>query len=235
MRTINFFTEIINMFFKYSRYFLEGTRVTVILSVVVVVLGSILGALIAMMKLSKNPILNGFASAYISVLRGTPLYVQLMIIYVLIGRVVTIPRITILWMSMERTAPAIIALTMNSASYVAEIIRAGIQAVDPGQTEAARSIGMTSGQAMRLIIMPQAIKNILPAIGNEFITMIKETSIIRLLGVQDLMYGTNIVITTTYRPIPALLNAAFIYYILNLVLSRGVNAFERRLQASDRN
>ena len=223
------------MFFKYSRYFLEGTRVTVILSVVVVVLGSILGALIAMMKLSKNPILNGFASAYISVLRGTPLYVQLMIIYVLIGRVVTIPRITILWMSMERTAPAIIALTMNSASYVAEIIRAGIQAVDPGQTEAARSIGMTSGQAMRLIIMPQAIKNILPAIGNEFITMIKETSIIRLLGVQDLMYGTNIVITTTYRPIPALLNAAFIYYILNLVLSRGVNAFERRLQASDRN
>ena len=227
--------EILVMFPQYWKYFVDGARVTVILSIVVVILGSILGSLVASMRISSNFFLSKFASFYISIFRGTPLYVQLWIWYVLIAKGITIPRITILWMNLERVAPAIIALAFNSAAYVAEIVRAGIQAVDSGQSEAARSVGMTKGQAMRFIIMPQAVKNILPAIGNEFVTMIKETAIVRFMGVPDLMYGTNTVITTTYKPLPALIIAAIIYYTLNFILSYGVNVFERRLKASDRN
>ena len=224
----------LQVFSKYWRYFLEGTRTTVILSLVVVTFGSVLGGVIAMMRLSKVKPFHAFASLYISVIRGTPLIVQLWIIYLQIDRLIVFPNITILWLNMRRTMPCIVALTINSAAYVAEIVRAGIQAVDKGQAEAARSIGMTSGQAMRHIIMPQAVKNILPAIGNEFITMIKETAIIQYLGVPDLMFNANMVTSMNYLPLPSLYIAAVLYYILNLVMSNGVNRFERRLQAGDR-
>ena len=136
-------------------------------------------------------------------------------------------------MDFERLAPCVIALSLNSAAYVAEIIRAGIQAVDKGQGEAARSIGMTQGQAMRTIILPQAVKNILPAIGNEFVTMIKETSIIQYLGISDLMYNNGIVVTATYNPLPCYYISAIIYLILNLVMCHGIDLFERRLRNSD--
>ena len=117
---------------------------------------------------------------------------------------------------------------------VAEIIRAGIQAVDKGQMEGARSCGMTNAQAMRYVVMPQAVKNILPAIGNEFVTMVKETSIIQYLGIGDLMYNNGIVVTSTYNPLPCYYISAIIYLALNIILGKGLNIFEGRLRKSER-
>ncbi|MBQ3076366.1 MAG: amino acid ABC transporter permease [Clostridia bacterium] len=220
------------IFPKYLDYFVNGTKATILLSLFVVLIGSVLGSFIALLRLSKFPLFSGFAKAYISVLRGTPLLVQLYIVYFQFS-FLDYPDIILFGMDMERTTPCIIALSLNSAAYVAEIVRAGIQAVDKGQGEAARSIGMTQGMAMRTIILPQAIKNILPAIGNEFVTMIKETAVVQYLGVADLMYNNGIVTTATYNPLPCYYISAAIYFILNYVMSSGVNIFERRLRSSD--
>ena len=184
--------NIIEIFTQYYEYFLRGTRTTIVVALVTVLLGTILGCIIALLRLSKSKILSGFAKLYITVLRGTPMLVQLYIVYYQLD-FLPYPTGSIFGVDLERIIPCIIALALNSASYVAEIIRSGIQAVDPGQMEAARSCGMTSGQAMRYIVMPQAVKNILPAIGNEFVTMVKETAIIQYLGISDLMYNNGIV------------------------------------------
>ena len=218
---------------QYYQYFLRGTRTTILISLITVFFGFLLGCVIALLRLSKNRLLNGFAGLYITVLRGTPLLVQLYIVYYQLD-FIPFPKVTVLDVALDRALPCAIALSMNSAAYIAEVIRAGIQAVDVGQSEAARSIGMTGAQTMLHIIMPQAIKNILPAIGNEFVTMIKETSIIQYLGVSDLMYNNGIVVTNTYNPLPCYYISAVIYLILNLVAGKGVNIFERRLKRSDR-
>ena len=202
------------------------------LSLFTVLLGSVLGSLIGIMRLSKNKLLSGFSKTYITILRGTPLLVQLYIVYFQLD-FIKYPDVIILNTDLERIAPCVIALSLNSAAYVAEIIRAGIQAVDKGQGEAARSIGMTEGQAMRTIILPQAIKNILPAIGNEFVTLIKETAIVQYLGINDIMYNNGIVTTATYNPLPCYYISALIYLALNLIMGNGVNLFERRMRSSD--
>ena len=223
----------IHIFQNYYEYFLVGTRTTILISLITVFFGFVLGCVIALMRLSNNLILNKFAGAYIKILRGTPMLVQLWIVYYQLD-FIPFPDMTVWGVDLERALPCAIALSLNSSAYVAEIIRAGIEAVDPGQNEAARSIGMTKVQSMTHIIMPQAIKNILPAIGNEFITMIKETSIIQYLGVSDLMYNNGIVATATYDPLPCYYISAIIYLILNLVMGKGVNILERKLKRSDR-
>ncbi len=223
----------VDIFLNYYDYFLAGARTTVLISLITVFFGFILGCLISFMKLSKNKLLHGFAGIYITVIRGTPLLVQLYIVYFQLD-FIPFPETTVLGVALDRALPCAIALSINSSAYVAEVIRSGIQAVDSGQGEAARSLGMTQKQAMLHIIMPQAIKNILPAIGNEFVTMIKETSIIQYLGVSDLMYNNGIVITATYNPLPCYYISAIIYLVLNIVLGKGINIFERRLQRSDR-
>lgn len=218
---------------EYYQYFLRGTRTTILVALITVACGSILGCLIALMRLSKIKPLEKFSSIYITVIRGTPMLVQLYIVYHQLD-FINYPSGSVLGVDLERVLPCIIALSINSSAYVAEIIRAGIQAVDPGQMEGARSCGMTSGQAMRYIVMPQAIKNILPAIGNEFVTMVKETSIIQYLGVSDLMYNNGIVVTSTYNPLPCYYISAIIYLALNIILGKGLNIFERRLRKSER-
>ena len=223
---------IIDIFSRYYRYFLRGTQVTIMLSLFTVLLGSVLGSLIGIMRLSKNKLLSGFSKTYITILRGTPLLVQLYIVYFQLD-FIKYPDGISFNTDLERIAPCVIALSLNSAAYVAEIIRAGIQAVDKGQGEAARSIGMTEGQAMRTIILPQAIKNILPAIGNEFVTLIKETAIVQYLGINDIMYNNGIVTTATYNPLPCYYISALIYLALNLIMGNGVNLFERRMRSSD--
>ena len=143
------------------------------------------------------------SGAYIAVFRSTPMMVQLYIIFYGLFSVIKIPSVVILgFIDLSRFIPGVVALALNSSAYVAEIIRAGIQAVDKGQMEGARSCGMTNAQAMRYVVMPQAVKNILPAIGNEFVTMVKETSIIQYLGIGNLMYNNGIVVTSTYNPLP---------------------------------
>ena len=225
--------EMLEIFSNYYHYFLNGARTTIIISLITVLCGFLLGCVIALLRLSKNKLLNGFARLYITVLRGTPLLVQLYIVYYQLD-FIPFPKTAIWGIALDRALPCALALSMNSAAYVAEVIRSGIQAVDIGQTEAARSIGMTGKQTMLNIVMPQAIKNILPAIGNEFVTMIKETSIIQYLGVSDLMYNNGIVITATYNPLPCYYISALIYLALNLVTGKGVDLFERRLKRSDR-
>lgn len=218
---------------NYYQYFLRGTRTTILISLLTVFCGSILGCLIALMRLSKVKALQKFASIYITVIRGTPMLVQLYIVCYQLD-FISYPTGTLFGVDLERALPCIIALSINSSAYVAEIIRAGIQAVDKGQMEGARSCGMTNGQAMRYVVMPQAVKNILPAIGNEFITMVKETSIIQYLGIGDLMYNNGIVVTATYNPLPCYYISAIIYLALNIILGKGLNIFEGRLRKSER-
>ena len=219
---------------RYNSFFTEGIVNTLIIAAFSVLFGAILGTLMASLRMCRIPPLRWIAVAYIEFVRGTPLMVQLMFIFYglpMIG--ITIPNIS--WIpNFSRFAAGIVAMSMNSCAYVAEIIRSGIQAVDFGQTEAALSCGMTRTQAMVNIILPQAVKNILPALGNEFVTMIKETSIIQYLGVGDLMYNNGIVITATYNPLPCYYISAIIYLTLNIVLGKGLDLFERRMKCSDR-
>ncbi len=225
--------NIIQIFTEYYQYFLQGTRTTILISLITVFCGAILGCLVALMRISNCKPLQAFSKLYITVIRGTPMLVQLYIVYYQLS-FIQYPSGTIWGVDMERAIPCVIALSLNSAAYIAEVFRAGIQAVDVGQMEAARSCGMTSAQAMRFIILPQAIKNILPAIGNEFITMVKETSIIQYLGISDLMYNNGIVITATYNPLPCYYISAILYLLLNIILGKGINIFEVRLKRNER-
>ena len=225
--------NIIQIFMEYYQYFLRGTRTTILISLITVFCGAILGCLVALMRISNCKPLQAFSKLYITVIRGTPMLVQLYIVYYQLS-FIQYPSGTIWGVDMERAIPCVIALSLNSAAYIAEVFRAGIQAVDVGQMEAARSCGMTSAQAMRFIILPQAIKNILPAIGNEFITMVKETSIIQYLGISDLMYNNGIVITATYNPLPCYYISAILYLLLNIILGKGINIFEVRLKRNER-
>ena len=191
---------------KYSSYFITGLKSTLGLSIISVLIGIVIGSLLALMKLSKHKPLKWIAAVYIEVVRGTPMITQLFIVYfgsyVLFG------------LDMNPFIAGIIAVSLNSGAYVAEIIRSGIQSIDKGQMEAGRSLGMTQSMTMKEIIMPQAVKNILPALCNEFITVIKETSIVSVIGVTDLMYNVNIVRGISFRPLEPLLIAAVIYFIL---------------------
>ena len=223
--------NIIQIFTEYYQYFLRGTRTTILISLITVFCGAILGCIVALMRISNCKPLQAFSKLYITVIRGTPMLVQLYIVYYQLS-FIQYPSGTIWGVDMERAIPCVIALSLNSAAYIAEVFRAGIQ--DVGQMEAARSCGMTSAQAMRFIILPQAIKNILPAIGNEFITMVKETSIIQYLGISDLMYNNGIVITATYNPLPCYYISAILYLLLNIILGKGINIFEVRLKRNER-
>jgi len=216
---------------SYYIYFLTGAVNTVILALFTVFFGVIIGTLIALMKISGSKILRFISTAYIEFIRGTPLLVQLFIIYY--GIPLPVPDVTILGMDMSRFIPGVMALSINSGAYVAEIIRAGIQAIDKGQMEAARSLGLTHSMAMRYIIFPQAIRNILPALGNEFVVVIKESSIASIVGIADLMFNTNVVRGALYKPMEPLLIAALIYFILTFTLSKFLNKAERRMRSGD--
>ncbi len=210
---------------KYSSYFITGLKSTLGLSIISVLIGIVIGSLLALMKLSKHKPLKWIAAVYIEVVRGTPMITQLFIVYfgsyVLFG------------LDMNPFIAGIIAVSLNSGAYVAEIIRSGIQSIDKGQMEAGRSLGMTQSMTMKEIIMPQAVKNILPALCNEFITVIKETSIVSVIGVTDLMYNVNIVRGISFRPLEPLLIAAVIYFILTFGLSKAVNILEGKMKQSD--
>lgn len=217
--------------FEYYPYFITGTINTVILAFFTVLFGVAIGIIIALMKISKYKILKFLASAYIEFIRGTPLIVQIFIVYY--GLPIKFPEITVMGLEMERFIPGIIALSINSGAYVAEIFRAGIQAIDKGQTEAARSLGLTQTMAMRYIILPQAIRNILPALGNEFVVVIKESSVVYIIGIAELMFSSTLVRGATYIALEPLLVTAAIYFVLTFTLSKFLGIAERRMRAGD--
>lgn len=221
-------SDIYQVFIEADRYkmFLDGLKVTIGVSIAAVLLGILLGMVWALMKMTevrkgKKTIFSVVANIYIDIIRGTPTVVQLLIIYFLV------------FQTQMGMVAGIVTFGINSSAYVAEIIRAGIMAVDNGQMEAGRSLGLSYTETMRYIILPQAVKNILPALGNEFIVLIKETAILGYVAIQDLTKASDFIVSRTYIMFVPLIGCALIYYVLVKILTIGLNAFERRLRQSD--
>lgn len=212
---------------QYYQFFLTGTYITIILAVCAVVIGSILGVLLTLLRRSQFVVVRILGDIYVEFIRGTPLLAQIFIFYV------GLP-ILLNGMEIPDLAVGIIALSINASAYISETIRSGIDAVPRGQMEAARSLGMNQRLAMFDIIMPQAFKNILPALGNQFIGSIKDSSIVSVIGIAELMYKATIVRGNTALGLEPILVASFIYLVLTFGLSRILAVVERRLKASDR-
>ena len=209
---------------KYGPYYLNGAKYTILLAFVGVLFGLIFGSLLALMKLSKSKLLKALAVVYIEYVRGTPLLVQIFIVYFGTG---------VLGLDLSKLLAGCIAVSLNSAAYVAEIVRAGINAVNKGQMEAARSLGMNQKEAMRFIIFPQAIKNILPALGNEFVTIIKESSVVSVIGVSELIFQTGVVQGASFKPFLPYVLVSLIYFVLTFCTSRLLGFAERRMGLND--
>ena len=232
---MSFFSDISDQlyqsFVKENRYLyiVTGLGNTLLITVFAVILGVILGTLVSLVRVahnnepSKYRILNGICTVYLTVIRGTPVLVQLMIMYYIILNGSIINDIT----------TAILAFGINSGAYVAEVIRSGIMSVDRGQMEAGRSLGLSRRTTMQKIVFPQALKNVLPAIGNEFIALLKETSVAGYIGIQDLTKGGDVIRSITYQPFTPLLTTAAVYLIIVIGLSALLTRFERRLRRSD--
>ena len=220
---------------KYGVFFVQGVEYTLLLAIVSVSLAVIPAMLLALMRLSRNKVVKTISGAYIAAFRSTPMLVQLSIIYFGLFGVISIPRVTILgFVDLSRFIPGVVALALNSSAYVAEIFRAGILAVDAGQMEAARSLGRSKWQGMKLVVLPQAIKNVLPALANEVVTMVKESSICSMLGMAELMFGAKAVASTTYISLAPYTLAALIYFCINYPASKAIEAVERRMRRGDR-
>ena len=245
----------------YAQMFEQGVVVTILLSLFTVLIGFVLALVLALMRMSNvrpfrslgldkdghlrdggflvilskfNP-LSFLATAYVEILRSTPVIVQVMIIYYGVFGIIDLPRFTVFgFIKFERFFPGVVALGMNSGAYLCEIIRSGLQSVDGGQTEAARSLGLTQKQNLRFIILPQAVKNILPAIANEFVVIIKESAITYTIGVQDIMSAVQQVKGATFVIIEPLLVATAIYFCLCFPTSKVIAYFERRMSRGDK-
>ena len=223
MDLVDFFEKFIKIVTRYWDVFLiKGLSTTLALSAIAVFFGAIIGTLLAFGKMGKSRILRGIITAYVEIIRGTPSLLQVYVGYFVVP--LLLPSLNV-----STYASVAIALTINSSAYVSEVIRSGIQAVDKGQTEAARSLGLTQSQAMIKVVLPQAVKNILPALGNEFITIIKETSLASTFFVGDLMTSYLTVNGKEFLPLQCLLIVGILYFILTFILGRGVSALERRL------
>ena len=210
---------------KYSEYYIKGTEITIVLAFFAVLFGTLLGLALTLLRRSKIKPISYIATAYVEFVRGTPLLVQIYIIYIGLPKLIGI--------DMPDMTVGAVALALNSGAYISEIIRAGIDAVDKGQMEAARSLGMSQRLAMFQIIIPQAFKNILPALGNEFVSIIKESSMVSVIGVAELMYNAGIVRGNTALGLEPIIVAAVIYFILTFTLTRALGYVERRMKASD--
>ena len=225
------FQNVVKLLVKYKSAYISGILMTIKLSVVTVFFGMIIGSLIALLKLSEfhigkiNP-LNVFATIDVEVVRGTPLLLQLYFFVFLLPK--AFPAF-----DLDKYACVLIGLVLNSAGYVAEIIRAGIAAVDPGQTEAARCLGLNTRQTMWKVVAPQAIKNILPALGNELVSMIKETSLAATFFIGEITTQANLVGGATFLQIESLIISGSFYLVLTLGLSKIVSIYEKRLRVSD--
>lgn len=212
-------------FIRENRYMLlvNGIGVTIKVSILSAVMGMVIGFFVAICNLSKYRILNLVGKIYTDVIRGTPSVTQLMIIYFVVFA-------SVHW---EKWLIASIAFAINSGAYVSEIIRAGILSIDKGQTEAGRSLGLNGAQTMMHIVVPQAVKNIFPAMGNEFITLIKETAIVGYVGLVDIQKAGDFIKSATYEAFMPLIGTAIIYFVIIKILTLGLGAIEKRLRKSE--
>ncbi|HEY8445370.1 MAG TPA: amino acid ABC transporter permease [Bacilli bacterium] len=214
-------SNLFEILIEYFPLLLKGLGVTLLLSLITVIGGAIIGIFISLLRLSHNKVLYIIGTIYVEIIRGVPLLLQLLVIYIVLPSTI------------NKFIAAAIALVINSGAYVAEIIRAGIQAVDQGQSEAARSLGLSYKQTMVKVVFPQAIKNILPAIGNEYVTVIKETSLASTFYVGDLMTSQLLIGSATYLYLEAYLAVAIFYFLSTFTLSKVIKKFEKRLKVSD--
>lgn len=215
---------------KYWAYFNYGVLVTIMISASVVFFGTIIGVLVTLIKRTQIKPLTWLVNTYVWIFRGTPMVVQIMIAFAWMhfNQMPTIG-FGVLNLDFSRLLSGIIIISLNSGAYISEIVRAGIEAVPKGQLEAAYSLGIRPRNAMRYVILPQAFKNILPALGNEFITIIKDSALLQTIGVMELWNGAQSVATATYSPIVPLLVAAFYYLMVTTVLSQLLAVLERRM------
>ena len=219
--------NIVKLWLKYwDKFLITGMEYTLSLAAITVFFGAILGSLIALLRMSKVPPFRWIAAIYTEIIRGTPMLLQLYLFYFALPQLIP-------FLNRKQYLCVAIALTCNSAAYVSEIIRSGIQAVDIGQTEAARSLGMSRRLTMTEIVLPQAIKNILPALGNEFIMIVKDTSLASTFFIGDLMTQVLLIKGTTYLTMEPLIMVAVVYFALTFVLSKLLGLFERRLRRGD--
>ena len=222
---MSFFSNIVKIMSKYWRVFLiRGVGYTLALTSITVFFGAILGIFICLARMSKSKVLNSIALNLGEIVRGTPMLLQLYVFYL------GLPR---LFPGIPTFVSVSIGFILNSACYVSEVFRSGIQAVDKGQTEAARSLGLSGKQTMTKIVLPQAIKNILPALGNEFITITKDTSLASTFFVGEVMTSYLIVKGNTFLTMECLFIVAVIYYVMTLILNRVVGRMERMMRTSD--
>ena len=232
----DFSRKFYNAFIKNDRWlqYLEGVQTTLLVTALALALGIVLGIIVAIVRTAhdqqrpgkRNPILglfNGICQVYVTVIRGTPMMVQLLIMGMVIFK-----------SSNNFTAVGALTLGINSGAYVAEIIRGGLMSLDPGQAEAGRSLGLNYIDTMRFIVIPQAFKAILPSLGNEFIILLKDTSLIKIIGGKELVYAADAIMTRTYEQMFPLLGTAFIYLVLVMIFTWLLGILERRLRQSDR-
>ena len=224
-------SSLIQVLAKYRSLLLNGTEITLIISVITIVFGMIFGSLMALMKMCRIPPLRWFADVYVAFIRGTPVLVQIFLIFYglpIMG--IHIPAIVVGGNDISGS----IALVINSTAYICEIVRAGIQSIDRGQREAAQALGMSDTRVLWAIILPQAMRNIIPALGNEFITVIKTSSQVSVIGIAELMYTANTIRGISFKPIEPLVIVALIYFLITFVVSLILSAVERRMRRSVR-
>ena len=211
---------------KYGMNFMNGLGVTLYLAFISVALGCVIGAIVAIIRLSKNKVLGAIAAVYTEVVRDTPLLLQLYFFYFLLPDLLPALRLS------DFTSIAV-ALVFNSGAYMAEVFRSGIQSIDRGQTEAARSLGLSSTQTMMRIILPQALRNVLPAMCNEFVTVTKETSLASTFYIGDLMTQHSIIKGKTYLVIEPLIIIGIIYFVITFTMSKLIAVLERKLSTDE--
>ncbi|MBM7708030.1 amino acid ABC transporter permease [Enterococcus lemanii] len=221
---------------KWIPTFIDGTVLTIILSLTTVFFGSIIGLFATLLQQSPKKALRGLANIYTQVIRGTPLLVQLYIWlygFPMIG--LSIPALPFLGETFGSRdfLTAVVALSINSGAYICELLRGGLESIDKGQMEAGRSLGLSRRQTMNAVIVPQAIRVILPGLGNEFITMIKESSIVSVVGIFDVMYTSNIIKASTYSIFEPLIVISVIYFVLTFILTALMKRLEKRLSVYD--
>ena len=221
------FSFLLDLF--YVKTLLQGVIITIVLALIAVLMGTLIAVIPTYFRLSKHKILNFIGGSYVEIIRGTPLLVQVMLIYAL----VKLPVMTVLGMDFGAFLLGMVALIINSSAYASETFRAGILSIEKGQKEAGLSLGMTEKSTMLHIIMPQAIKNIMPSLGNEFVTLIKETSIFMYLGIAELMYSAQIVKTSTYRTKEVYIVTALLYFVLTFTTSKLMSKLEKRMRKQD--
>ncbi len=212
--------KVLSIWQDYSYYYVEGMQETLKIAAAATIASILFGIIIGIMRLSKNFVLRDIVAFYVSFIRGTPMLIQIYIVYYSLS------------FNLSMFMASVVSLTVNSSAYIGETVRGGIESIDKGQMEAARSLGMTHWQAMKEIVIPQAIKSILPSLCNQFIILIKNTSMMSVIGVHELMYNSNTVRANTYLAFEPLIIAAVMYFVVCFVLEKGVNYLERRLKYS---